>query len=125
VAYLFLVRRMRAAVVLVVLLWSATCYAGAKRTFACRNCGLEGQYVHGALLTADQIVAFCSNGNHIVNISWDYKKRAPKPAKFDHGVPIYVCPTCDTPTARLWDENNCPRCGSKNIKIRDTGLMVD
>ena len=35
---------------------------------------------------ARQIVAFCSNQEiTIVNISWDYKKRGPKPAKFDSG----------------------------------------
>ena len=94
---LTIVRRMRIVVFVVALFCSATCFAGAEQTFECRHCGLKGKYVQGDLMFARQIVAFCSNKDHIVNISWDYKKRGPKPAKFDSGVPVYVCPTCNTP----------------------------
>ena len=116
---------MRVVVFVVALFCSATCFAGTEQTFECRHCGLKGKYVQGNLMFARQIVAFCGNKDHIVNISWDYKKRGPNPAKFDRGVPVYVCPTCNTPTARKWDEKQCPRCGSKNIRIQSTGLMVD
>lgn len=96
-----------------------------EKEFVCSHCGLKGKYVQGNLMFARQIVAYCRNKDHLVNISWDYKKPAPKPARFDGKVPIYFCPVCHPPTAREWDKKACPRCSSKNIKIKDTGMAVD
>jgi len=119
------VRRMQSVLLFGALFVSSVCYAGMEKEFLCRHCGLKGKYVQGNLLFARQIVAYCSNKDHLVNISWDYKKPALKPARFEGKVAVYVCPVCNTPTARGWDEKACPRCGSKNIKIKDTGMAVD
>ena len=104
---------------------AGSAFSGIEQEFKCRNCGLKGKYVQGNLMFAHQIVAYCSNKNHIVNISWDYKRPRLKPAKYDGKTPLYICPVCDTPTARQWDEKECPKCGSKNFKIRPTGMAVD
>src|SRR5437867_5969726 len=98
-AYLFLVRRMRCVIVAAFLLCASLCYGGMEQQFVCRHCGLKGTYVQGDLMFARQIVAYCQNREHLVNISWDYKKPAPKPARFDGKVPVYTCPVCHTPTA--------------------------
>jgi Zn finger protein HypA/HybF involved in hydrogenase expression len=109
---------------LLALLLPNICLAGMEQEFVCRHCGLKGNYVQGELLTADQFVAFCPK-DHFVHISWDYHKRAPKPVRVDRGVPVFVCPVCKKPIARRWDEKECPRCDSKNIRIRPTGIAVD
>jgi DNA-directed RNA polymerase subunit RPC12/RpoP len=103
---------------------SSVCYAGMEQEFVCRHCGLKGTFVQDALLTADQFVAFCPK-DHFVNISSDYHKRAPKPVRFEGNVPVYICPVCKKPIARRWDERECPRCGSRDIRIRPTGMAVD
>lgn len=115
---------MRLLLLFAALAVTSLCYAGLEQRFTCRHCGLTGAYVQGALLTADQFVAYCPK-DHFVHISWDYHKRAPKPVRFDHGAPVYVCPVCKQPIARRWDEKECPRCGSTNIRIRPTGMAVD
>jgi Zn finger protein HypA/HybF involved in hydrogenase expression len=38
---------------------------------------------------------------------------------------VFTCPLCHTPTARKWDQQRCPRCGSKHIKIKRTNLAYD
>ena len=115
---------MRSVVFLAALFVGSVCYAGVEQKFVCRHCGLNGTYVQGALLTADQFVAFCPQ-DHFVHISWDYHERAPKPVEFDGKVPVYICPVCKKPIARRWDEKECPRCGSKHILIRPRGMEVD
>jgi Zn finger protein HypA/HybF involved in hydrogenase expression len=100
------------------------CYAGVEQQFVCKHCEFKGTYVQGALLTADQFVAFCPK-DHFVHIAWNYHKRAPKPVRFDGTVPVYTCPVCKKPIARRWNEKKCPRCGSKDIRIRLTGMAVD
>ena len=72
---------MRSIVFLTALFVSSVCHAGVEQKFVCRHCGLRGTYVQGALLTADQFVAFCPQ-DHFVHISWDYHKSAPKPVRF-------------------------------------------
>ena len=115
---------MRALLVLAVFLFPAACYAGAEQEFVCRHCGLKVTYVLGGLMFAGQYVAYCPT-DHLVYISWDYRKRPPKPVRYDGNAPVFICPACKKSTARRWDEKECPRCGSKNIRIRSTGLMVD
>ena len=82
---------MRSVLVIAALLVGSICDAGMEQEFACSNCGLKGTYVQGALLTADQFVAFCPK-DRFVHIAWDYHKRAPKPVRFDGGVSVYICP---------------------------------
>jgi Zn finger protein HypA/HybF involved in hydrogenase expression len=114
---------MRALLVATVAL-ATSAYAGDQREFRCKHCGLTGKYIHGAQMMVDQFVAYCPN-DHFVQISWDWHTRPPKPVRFEYGESIYVCPICKQPIARHWDEKECPRCGSTNIRIRPTGLMVD
>ena len=121
---LSLVRRMRNFLVIAIVCIASQSYAGMEQSFVCRHCGLKGTFVQGALLTADQFVAFCPK-DCFVHISWDYHKRTPKPLGFDRGAPVYSCPVCKQPIARRWDEKECPRCGSKDIRIRPTGMAVD
>ena len=99
-------------------------YAGMEQSFVCRHCGLKGTFVQGALLTADQFVAFCPK-DYFVHISWDYHKHGPKPLGFDRGAAVYSCPVCKKPIAKRWDEKACPRCGSKDFRIRSTRMAVD
>lgn len=120
-----LFRRMRTYLVVLILLFTSVCFGGMEQEFACRKCGLKGRYISGNLMTAEQRVAFCRNKDHLVSISWEYRKRPPKPVRVEAGVPVYLCPICRTPTVRLWDEAACPRCGSKKFKIRETGMAVD
>jgi DNA-directed RNA polymerase subunit RPC12/RpoP len=115
---------MRNFLVIAIVCIASQSYAGMEQSFVCRHCGLKGTFVQGALLTADQFVAFCPK-DYFVHISWDYRKRAPKPLGFDRGAPVYSCPVCKKPIARRWDEKECPRCGSKDIRIRPTGMAVD
>jgi DNA-directed RNA polymerase subunit RPC12/RpoP len=115
---------MRTVIALIALFCCTLCYASIEQAFVCRQCRLKGTYVPDGLLTADGFVAFCPK-DHFVSIYWDYHKRPPKPVRVEHGVSIYVCPSCKQPIARRWDEKECPRCGSKNIKIRPTGMAVD
>ena len=115
---------MRSVLVIAALLVGSICDADLEQKFVCSNCGLKGTYVQGALLTADQFVAFCPK-DRFVHIAWDYHKRAPKPVRFDGGVSVYICPVCKKPIARRWDEKECPRCGSKDIRVRPTGMAVD
>jgi hypothetical protein len=116
---------MRSVILTAALFATSLCYAGSEESFLCKRCELKGTYVRGNLMSGYQIVAYCSNKHHLVNIAWGYNKHGLKPAKFDRNVPLYMCPVCKTPTARKWDERTCPRCGSKNIAIKDTGMFVD
>jgi len=115
---------MRNIILVAALFWASVTYAGMQEQFVCRNCGLKGTYVQGALMLANQFVAFCPK-DHFVYISWDYHKPPPNPVRFDNGVPVYTCPVCKKPIARRWDQKECPRCGSKDIRIRATGMHVD
>jgi DNA-directed RNA polymerase subunit RPC12/RpoP len=115
---------MRSVIALATLLSCNLCCASMEQAFRCRHCGLKGTYVPDGLLTADGFVAFCPK-DHFVSVYWNYHKRPPKPVRSEQGAPVYVCPSCKQPIARRWDEKECPRCGSKNIKIRPTGMAVD
>jgi len=115
---------MRSVLVVEALFVGSICDAGMEQEFVCRHCGLKGTYMQGALLTADQFVAFCPK-DRFVHIAWDYHKRAPKPVRFDGGVSFYTCTVCKKPIAHRWDEKECPRCGSKDIRVRPTGMAVD
>jgi hypothetical protein len=115
---------MRIVVAVIALLSCSFGHASEQQSFLCRHCGLKGTYVPDGLLTADGFVAFCPK-DHFVHITWDYHKHPPKPVRLERGASIYACPVCKKPIARRWDEKECPRCGSTNIKIRGTGLMVD
>jgi DNA-directed RNA polymerase subunit RPC12/RpoP len=103
---------------------AASAYAGAEIDFRCRHCGFRGEYVHGPLRFSEHFAAFCTRG-HFTLISWPRQRRAPKPARFDRGAAMYTCPLHKTPTARRWDERECPRCGSRNFIARETGGFVD
>jgi ssDNA-binding Zn-finger/Zn-ribbon topoisomerase 1 len=115
---------MRRVLVIFAFCLASVCYAGMERAFICRHCGLKGTYVQGGLMFGSQFVAFCPK-DHFVHISWAHGKRAPKPIRFEAGIPVYDCPVCEKPIARKWDEKACPRCGSKQIKSADTGVAVD
>src|SRR5439155_9720280 len=115
---------MRSVIAAIALLSCSLCYASMEQAFLCRHCGLKGTYVADGLLTADGFVAFCPK-DHFVHITWDYRKHPPKPVGSDRGAPLYVCPICKQPVARRWDEKECPRCGSTNIRTRPTGMAVD
>jgi Zn finger protein HypA/HybF involved in hydrogenase expression len=123
-AHVLLVRRMRNFLVSAIVCVASQSYAGMEQSFVCRQCGLKGTFLRGPLLTADQFVAFCPK-DYFVDISWDYHKRARKPLGFDRGAPVYSCPVCKKPIARRWDEKECPRCGSTDIRIRSTRMAVD
>src|SRR5260370_18985575 len=107
---------MRNFLVIAIVCIASQSHAGMEQSFVCRHCGLKGTFVQGALLTADQFVAFCPK-DYFVHISWDYHKRAPKPLGFDRGAPVYSCPVCKKPIARRWDEKECPRCAAKTSEF--------
>jgi Zn finger protein HypA/HybF involved in hydrogenase expression len=116
---------MRVALIITALSLAKLCFADAEQEFTCKNCGLKGTYISGGTLVANGFPAYCTNKNHFVSVSWDYHKRPPKPVRLEGKVPVFKCWSCKTPTARKWDQQECPRCGSKKFKIRPTGLMVD
>jgi DNA-directed RNA polymerase subunit RPC12/RpoP len=92
--------------------------------FVCAHCGLKGTYVQGGLMFASQFVAFCPN-DRFVHISWEHHKRQPTPVRVGGATRVFVCPVCKKPTARQWDERECPRCGSRRFTIHETGTFVD
>ena len=121
---LLFVRLVRGVLIVAALLIAQVVYGGAEMQFVCNHCGLKGTYVHGGLLSARQVVAFCPT-DHFVHISSGDRKRLPKPVRLDGDVAVYVCPVCKKPVARRWDEKECPRCGSTSFKVNATKLMVD
>jgi hypothetical protein len=100
-------------------------FAGEERDFFCRHCGLKGTFASGGGFSFMEISAFCTKKEHFVSISWGAKEREPKPVRYDGTVAIYKCPICKTPTVRRWDQRECPRCGSRDIKISDIKMFYD
>ena len=116
---------MRTLFVITLLLLPNLCMAGSEKEFACRHCGLKGTYGVGGGFFFSEFPAYCTNKAHFVSISWDRGKRKPKPIRVDDGERVYRCPLYKTLTAHEWNQLECPRCRSKNIKIRDGKMSYD
>lgn len=116
---------MRAAIAFAVIVLAMPAFAGTEMKFVCRHCGLKGTYGIGGGITFEEFSAYCTNKRHFVSISWDRNKRRPKPVRSDGGVALFRCPFCHTATARSWDQQQCPRCGSKRFKTKASGLIYD
>jgi rubrerythrin len=107
------------------LLLGGMSFAGEEREFVCRHCGLKGTFGSGGGFYFSEFPAFCSNKDHFTSISWSHKQREPKPVRLEGKVPVYSCARCKTPTARRWNQTECPRCGSKHFKISDIKMFYD
>lgn len=117
--------KLRFIVIAFLALVATVAFAGMVMSFECKKCGLAGTYGRGGGMSFDQMSCFCTTSNHFVGVTWDRDKLPPEPAKWDSKGAIYTCWICKTPTARLWDQKTCPKCGSKRIKIEPAGTMYD
>jgi hypothetical protein len=116
---------MRTLAVIAFLFLPSMCLAGNEKDFVCRHCDLTGTYGVGGGFFFSEFPAFCTNKAHFVSISWGRDERKPKPVRVEGSVRVFRCPQCKTMTARRWDQKECPRCGSTNIKIRDGKMFYD
>ena len=104
---------------------ATVCLAGSQMSFKCEDCGLKAEYGTGGGLRFEEIPCFCTNNNQFVSVVWKRGEPAPKPVRKEGTVSVYECTQCKKPTARQWDEKSCPKCGSKKITVKGSGLLYD